>query len=150
MISTIDGGPDHGGRRIATDDHPAATDVAGRRHLLFPAVTAQQIGQWLPFGAQPSWNEGALLFDAGTSGAGMFVVLSGAVIMTCRDGLDKAGWTGGLRSDSLAYSESGGFASGDVRASSVEPVALGEGAVVVAQVHRDRRGQAVPAAAPRA
>lgn len=58
--------------------------------------------------------------------------------------LDQAAWAGGLRPDSLECSVPGVFAIGDVRAGSVKRVAaaVGEGAAVVAQVHRYLSAQA--------
>jgi thioredoxin reductase (NADPH) len=54
------------------------------------------------------------------------------------------GWSDGRRPDSLECSVPGVFAIGDVRAGSVKRVAaaVGEGAAVVAQVHRYLAGQA--------
>ena len=87
MIPTIDSGHDHDVMPTSPAAQPAPTDMAGRRHQAFPVLTAQQIGQLLPFGAQHQWDDGALLFEAGKPGPGMFVVLSGAVAVTRRDGL---------------------------------------------------------------
>ncbi len=63
------------------------SNMAGRAHQAFPILSAEQIEHLLPFGDRQRWHDGDFLFEAGKLGPGMFVVLSGQVVMTRRDGL---------------------------------------------------------------
>jgi len=49
--------------------------------------SAEQIERLLPFGDRRRWHDGDALFEAGKPGPGMFVLLSGRVAVTRRDGL---------------------------------------------------------------
>src|SRR6516225_3668069 len=64
---------------------------AGRRfqryEQTFPALTSVEIDRLRHFGELKSYKHGERLFEAGKPGAGMFVVLSGHVAITQRDGL---------------------------------------------------------------
>jgi thioredoxin reductase (NADPH) len=77
-------------------DPTAADSVSGsaapnatfpRREQTFPALTAQEIARMRRFGELRTYKSGEKLFETGKPGPGMFVVLSGHVIITQRDGL---------------------------------------------------------------
>ena len=69
------------------DDASRPATTAGREHQAFPVLTSEQIEHLLPFGSKRVWHDGELLFEAGKPGPGMFVVLTGQVEVTRRDGL---------------------------------------------------------------
>src|SRR6516164_3866303 len=58
-----------------------------RHEQTFPALTPQEIGRMRRFGEVRSYRHGERLFETGKQGPGMFVVLSGHVAITQRDGL---------------------------------------------------------------
>ena len=69
-------------------DASAATGAAfPRREQTFPALTAQEIARMRRFGELRTYKSGEKLFETGKPGPGMFVVLSGHVTITQRDGL---------------------------------------------------------------
>src|SRR6202795_288339 len=53
----------------------------------FPELTAPEIARMRRFGEIRKYHSGELLFETGKPGPGMFVVLSGHVAITERDGL---------------------------------------------------------------
>jgi thioredoxin reductase (NADPH) len=55
----------------------------------FPALTAQEIARLRRFGEDRNYHHGEALFETGKPGPGMFVVLSGHVTITQRDGLGR-------------------------------------------------------------
>src|SRR3712207_215444 len=65
---------------------PAAGD---RAHQAFPELTPEQIERLRPLGEERSYADGELLFEAGKTGPGMFVVTRGEVAVTRRDGLGR-------------------------------------------------------------
>jgi thioredoxin reductase (NADPH) len=65
---------------------PAAA-VFPRHEQTFPTLTPQEIAGIRRFGELRSYKDGERLFEAGKPGPGMFVVLSGHVAITQRDGL---------------------------------------------------------------
>jgi len=65
----------------------AAPGLASRRHQMFPQLTPAEIARIHRFGTVRAYPRGERLFAAGEPGAGMFVVLKGAVMLTLRDGL---------------------------------------------------------------
>lgn len=67
-----------------------ATVMATRRAQAFPRLDEREICRLRRFGAVRSWADGERLFSAGVEGPGMFVVLSGTVRVTRRDGLGGA------------------------------------------------------------
>ena len=67
---------------IVPDDSPQAE----RTEQMFPALDEGQIKRIEPLGERASWKEGDLLFEAGKPGPGLFVVLSGWVIITAGAG----------------------------------------------------------------
>src|SRR5205814_9184528 len=65
-----------------------ATSFAFPRHdQTFPALTPHEIERMRRFGELRSFGDGEGLFETGKPGPGMFVVLSGHVAITLRDGL---------------------------------------------------------------
>src|SRR5260221_12315276 len=58
-----------------------------RPEQTFPALTPQEIARMRRFGELRSYKDGERLFETGKPGPGMFVILSGRVAITQRDGL---------------------------------------------------------------
>jgi thioredoxin reductase (NADPH) len=58
-----------------------------RREQTFPALTEPEIARMRGFGEIRTYEDGERLFETGKPGPGMFVVLSGRVAITQRDGL---------------------------------------------------------------
>ncbi len=70
------------------DDDPVAPSIlASRQHQAFPELTPEQVARMEPLGLRRRWADGELLFEAGQTGPGLFVVLAGEVAVTRRDGL---------------------------------------------------------------
>jgi thioredoxin reductase (NADPH) len=69
-----------------SDSRPAAR-LFPRYEQTFPALTPQEIDRMRRFGELRSYHDGDRLFETGKPGPGMFVVLSGHVAITQRDGL---------------------------------------------------------------
>src|SRR6202171_2131368 len=66
----------------------AANSLAFPRHeQTFPTLTLQEIERMRRFGEVVSFKDGEALFETGRPGPGMFVVLSGDIAITLRDGL---------------------------------------------------------------
>jgi thioredoxin reductase (NADPH) len=66
----------------------AANSFAFPRHeQTFPTLTPQEIDRMRRFGEVVSFKDGEALFETGRPGPGMFVVLSGDIAITQRDGL---------------------------------------------------------------
>jgi thioredoxin reductase (NADPH) len=61
--------------------------VFPRHEQTFPALTPQEIARMRRFGEVRTYRHGERLFETGKPGPGMFVVLSGHVAITQRDGL---------------------------------------------------------------
>src|SRR5450432_3431093 len=66
---------------------PSAASVFPRHEQTFPALTAEEIARMRRFGEVRHFKDGEKLFETGKPGPGMFVVLSGHVAITQRDGL---------------------------------------------------------------
>src|ERR1700731_5254226 len=60
-----------------------------RYEQTFPTLTAQEIARMHRFGEERNYRHGEALFETGKPGPGMFVVLSGHVAITQRDGLGR-------------------------------------------------------------
>src|SRR5713226_4528071 len=58
-----------------------------RHEQTFPALTPEEIARMRRFGEMRHYNDGEILFETGKPGPGMFVILSGHVAITQRDGL---------------------------------------------------------------
>jgi thioredoxin reductase (NADPH) len=54
---------------------------------MFPALTDKEIARMRAFGSERTFKDGDILFEAGKKSPGMFVILSGHVAITQRDGL---------------------------------------------------------------
>ena len=67
--------------------HEVTSGLVSRQHQAFPDLTPEQIERMAPLGERRAWADGALLFEAGRTGPGLFVILSGEVAVTRRDGL---------------------------------------------------------------
>src|SRR5258707_9702007 len=73
-----------------TIDPLAARAAAFPRHeQTFPTLTAHEIDRMRRFGEVLRYRHGDMLFETGKPGPGMFVVLSGMVAITLRDGLGR-------------------------------------------------------------
>src|SRR5258708_29592724 len=58
-----------------------------RHEQTFPALTPQEIARMRRFGDIRTYKHGDMLFETGKPGPGMFVILSGHIAITHRDGL---------------------------------------------------------------
>ena len=65
----------------------AAASVFPRHEQTFPVLTAHEIARMRRFGELRHYKDGERLFETGKPGPGMFVLLSGHVAITQRDGL---------------------------------------------------------------
>jgi thioredoxin reductase (NADPH) len=77
---------------MATDDgvetpSEGAAAIFPRFEQTFPTLTHQEIERMRRFGEVRTYKDGERLFETGKPGLGMFVVLSGHVALTQRDGL---------------------------------------------------------------
>jgi thioredoxin reductase (NADPH) len=70
-----------------TNGGAAQSRVFARPEQTFPELTASEIARMRRFGEIRKYNNGERLFETGKPGPGMFVVLSGHVAITERDGL---------------------------------------------------------------
>jgi thioredoxin reductase (NADPH) len=79
------------GADIATgnkaDELVFAASAFPRHEQTFPALTPQEIARMRGFGEERKYKHGETLFETGKPGPGMFVLLSGHVAITQRDGL---------------------------------------------------------------
>jgi len=69
------------------DEIAPAARVFPRYEQTFPTMTPQEIARMRRFGEARNYKHGEALFETGKPGPGMFVVLSGHVAITQRDGL---------------------------------------------------------------
>lgn len=60
-----------------------------RQEQTFPTLTAHEIDRMRRFGEPRAYRDGEALFETGKPGPGMFVILSGHVAVTQRDGLGR-------------------------------------------------------------
>jgi len=72
---------------IKTEVKAAASAMFPRHEQTFPALTAPEIARMRRFGEVRTYQHGEALFETGKPGPGMFVILSGHVAITQRDGL---------------------------------------------------------------
>jgi thioredoxin reductase (NADPH) len=68
------------------EEYPLASSFP-RHEQTFPALTLQEIARIRRFGEIVHYKDGERLFETGKPGLGMFVILSGHVAITQRDGL---------------------------------------------------------------
>src|SRR3954464_101824 len=71
----------------SADGRVQAPALHPRHEQTFPSLTPAEIGRMRRFGDVRHYSDGELLFVTGKPGPGMFVVLSGHVAVTQRDGL---------------------------------------------------------------
>ena len=64
----------------------SAAAVFPRLEQTFPTLTPQEIARMRRFGELRHYKDGDVLFETGKPGPGMFVILSGHVAITQRDG----------------------------------------------------------------
>src|ERR1700731_3413688 len=69
------------------DETAPAASAFPRYEQTFPTLTPQEIARMRRFGEERLYKHGEKLFETGKPGPGMFVVLSGHVAITQRDGL---------------------------------------------------------------
>src|ERR1044072_2661672 len=72
---------------LRTDSKTAAAVLFPRHAQTFPALTPQEMARMRAFGELRRYSDGEKLFETGRPGPGMFVILSGHVAITQRDGL---------------------------------------------------------------
>jgi thioredoxin reductase (NADPH) len=70
-----------------TDGRASLAAVFPRLEQTFPALTPQEIARMRRFGEIRNYKDGEKLFETGKPGPGMFVILSGHVAISQRDGL---------------------------------------------------------------
>ncbi len=70
-----------------TDGRASLAARFPRLEQTFPALTPQEIARMRRFGEVRSYKDGETLFETGKPGPGMFVILSGHVAISQRDGL---------------------------------------------------------------
>ena len=63
--------------------------LASREHQMFPQLTEAEIARIQRFGTLRRYARGQRLFAAGENAPGMFVVVTGSVVMSQRDGLGR-------------------------------------------------------------
>jgi thioredoxin reductase (NADPH) len=78
---------DEGGAAQASNGGGLAGRVFQRFEQTFPVLTAPEIARMRRFGEIRTFKDGERLFQTGKPGPGMFVLLSGHVMITQRDGL---------------------------------------------------------------
>src|ERR1700720_1852475 len=69
------------------DEGVSAASAFPRLEQTFPTLTSQEIARMRRFGEIRNYRDGDMLFETGKPGPGMFVILSGHVAITQRDGL---------------------------------------------------------------
>src|SRR6202046_2063334 len=72
---------------IKAEQSAAVTSVFPRHEQTFPVLTSHEIARMRRFGEPRHYKDGERLFETGKPGPGMFVLLSGHVALTQRDGL---------------------------------------------------------------
>ena len=86
---------EHDEHGVPTNATPAGsgksnTALSSRFQQMFPVLSAAEIDRVRRFGKVERFPDGAFLFQAGEAVAGTYVILSGRVAITPRDGLGKA------------------------------------------------------------
>src|SRR5258708_4086629 len=70
-----------------TDSRAALAARFPRLEQTFPALAPQEIARMRGFGELRNYKDGERLFETGKPGPGMFVILSGHIAISQRDGL---------------------------------------------------------------
>ena len=90
--------------------------LQARRAQMFPVLADEDIARLRRFGAPRRYADGECLFETGKTSPGMFVVLSGVLRITGRDGhghdLLIAELSAGLRSTEPSGQATSGMSSG--------------------------------------
>ncbi|MES2072578.1 MAG: FAD-dependent oxidoreductase [Pseudomonadota bacterium] len=60
-----------------------------RQHQLFPCLSVQEIARLQRFGKRLQWKQGDFLYKIGDLSPGMFVIMSGRLRVTVRDGMGR-------------------------------------------------------------
>jgi thioredoxin reductase (NADPH) len=84
MVGTVMGAE---GTTVDTAGNAPPGQAFPRRAQTFPELTTQEIARMRGFGDIRTYRDGEKLFETGKPGPGMFVILSGHVAITQRDGL---------------------------------------------------------------
>jgi thioredoxin reductase (NADPH) len=69
---------------------PAPSLIESRRDQVFPVLLPAEVDRLRRFGALRRYRDGEMLFEAGKTGPGMFVIASGRVAVTRHSGLGQA------------------------------------------------------------
>lgn len=75
----------HTGRTSVTNP----VDIDSRRDQIFPVLTIAEIASIMRFGVVRHWHPGEIIFHAGKASGGMHVILSGWVVISRHDGLNR-------------------------------------------------------------
>src|ERR1700743_3095998 len=75
------------GTESGLEESAAVASMFPRHEQAFPALTAPEIARMRRFGEPRHFKDGEALYETGKPGPGMFVLLSGHVAITQRDGL---------------------------------------------------------------
>ncbi len=68
-------------------DAPLPPSLASRREQMFPMLTPAEVNRLRRFGTVRTWQPDEILFDPSMRGAGIFVLLSGRILTTRKNGL---------------------------------------------------------------
>ncbi|PTR09567.1 thioredoxin reductase (NADPH) [Nitrosospira sp. Nsp5] len=71
----------------STMDFPLPPSLESRRGQMFPKLSPAETNRLLRFGTVRTWQPGEILFDPSRPGVGMFVLLSGRILITRKNGL---------------------------------------------------------------
>ena len=69
-----------------TPDYSASPTIEARHAQAFPVLTPEEVGRLVRFGTLREYPDGSRLYETGKPNPGLFVVLSGNVRVTRRDG----------------------------------------------------------------
>src|SRR5215510_7718025 len=72
---------------VSSVNPPRGASSFARYEQTFPTLTSHEIDRMRRFGEVRRFGHGEVLFETGKPGPGMFVVLSGTVVISHRDGL---------------------------------------------------------------
>jgi thioredoxin reductase (NADPH) len=64
-------------------------DIEARREQIFPVLSAADISLLMRVGTVQQWDAGDVIFHAGRAAGGMHVILSGSVVISRHDGLQR-------------------------------------------------------------
>jgi thioredoxin reductase (NADPH) len=87
LLSPTPGHVDDVSATVADADPPLPPSLASRREQMFPKLAPSEINRLRRFGTVHTWQPGEILFDPSTRGGGMFVLLTGRILTTRKNGL---------------------------------------------------------------